>query len=1066
MGTVIDAADLLDVVGKIIREKVDQLNAKMEAMQLQPGPPGDAGKDADADEIARRIKADEIFVGMLQGRPGVPGTGIKAVEVNPDNTAFDVVLDNGERTTIALPPGSQGKDADPVAVAQVLIDNKTFVESLRGRQGEPGMGIKAVEVEPDQSAFHLIFDNDESVEIKLPKGADGKSVDVGEVVTGLRHDEQFQKACKGEPGVGIEHAKLNPDTNVFSIVYTNGHQHDFAIPKAKDGKPGKDAHPKDSADYLKADTHFLKLVKGDPGKDGKPGKDGPPGPPGPVGDGIVNKQWMPDTVYRMDERVTHNLGQVYKALADTVEEPGYSLQWQRIGTLGFRFLKRKPAVETDLADGDIYPDGGSLFLMSNGKAHLFLKRPRDADNLGIAKHLIESHDFGKALVEALTQCEQFTGIVAAKAPGPEVTNFYLKDLKNLVIEFKNAAPAVADVSALTLELIRIFKMDQAPPDEYATPVRWFRGRYSAQLDYSVGDVVKDGRKTYIAVEQPIRGQLAKPQWAEFSGGSSSAGAVSNNAITVAVDKVIQKRGILAWDADYTPGDAVDKNTVVNDSGWLMVANKDTTDRAAPQTIGDASVYGTALPDDDTGWTSKTTEPLRFLWVGTQYTLGFHYIISHIVFYIAEVSPDISYDVFIVDMTGGKNKYIPVSTNYPAQTTGWHTIPTGQIVVPANSTLSIILQKTSLVSSSTVTGDWNYVRQSAAPTAGQASQSNNNVGQLHINQKDATGTDRATLLDAVVPGSNISAGNVIWEVTGASFAPGSNNDGVYTFTVNPHIRLESGNQYTFTFEVFGTYNLPIWMVPDFYLPDPQVQGLIKKDGAAIEYNENGYTVDILYQQVVVSDDWDIMSASDTVAQNSYAQQLPMPAGTQPVAMASPATYAATAASKNAVVPIDNKQPGDNVLGDMFLIPNRDQFTVAIHCWNPDQDFHPVMEVYQADKTTPVFHNAAQVIAMGATNYTKKKVLDWNRINMMLAGTPYLFLTYDTVKANAMVLTQMDFDLRNPDMAVIKITCSYTNDKDEYTTCFCDVWVKKQDMGAWFQFSQVQGEHGTQWRVFLS
>lgn len=987
-GTVMDAADLLEVVGKIIREKHELLTAKMDAMELQPGPVGAAGKDA-----------------------------------------------------------------SPQDVANLLLADKAFIESLQGRPGTPGMGIKAVEVEPDCSAFHLVFDNDESAQIELPKGADGKSADPVDVAKALRSDSAFMLSVKGENGVGIERAKLDPETNIFSIHYTNGQQHDFVIPKAKDGKPGKDAHPKDVAEQLKADPPFLKLVKGDkgdPGQDGKPGKDGKDGERGPVGDGILNKQWIPGTVYRIDERVTHNLGQVFKALADTVEEPGYSLQWQRIGLIGFRFLKRKPKLETDLADGDIYPDGGSLFLFSNGKAHLFLKRPRDADNLGIAKHLIESHDFGKALVEALTQCEQFTDQVAAKAPGPEITAFYLQDLKNLVIEFKNAPPAVADVSALTLELIRIFKMDQAPPDEYATPVRWFRGRYSTAMEYSVGDVVKDGRKTYIAVEQPIRGQLGKPQWADFGGTSaSSSAAVSQNAITAAVEKATSNLGLLTWENAYQPGEFTKKNTVVNDGGWLMVANTDTTDQAAPVTVGDIKYYGENLPVDETGWT-KITENLNFLIAGTQYKIPFHFAVSHIAVYIPDISSNLRYDIYVAREREWGVEVNSVVDNYPAQQIGWHSIPMGNKVFEGGQTIDLILKITSTAGSSQASSQWTYVRSANMPTAGQVTHQKNS-DHLYMSQKDGNGVDQKTLLDSLAPGATITAGPAVWEVTEIDFTPGGDNDGVYDFVISPTTSLNTNTLYTFLFTIYTASSIPIHYEPDYYLSDSQALGIIRRDNNAVVYDENGYGVDFQYQEVIKSPDWDIMSPIDVVTPSTTANR---------------AAFMSAAATAFAFQMENQFTPGANLLNEFLAMPADGQkATFDLMCWNDAMDFRPVLAAFDSDKTTPADQTAAQLINLGGHNFTLGTIYLWDASAIMQSGSPEFFLSNQPVKQGTKVLSTFEVDRRDPDFDAFKITSQFISDMNEQHQIVCAFTVAKADTAAYFQFGQFTLEPGVEWRAFI-
>jgi len=95
------------------------------------------------------------------------------------------------------------------------------------------------------------------------------------------------------------------------------------------------------------------------GRDGDPGEPGKPGDKGADGIGADATIWEP-RVYREGAVVTHFLGQFFRALVDTVEEPGDSAHWQRLGNGGLRW--RGPVEEGDeLHPGDLVPKDGALF---------------------------------------------------------------------------------------------------------------------------------------------------------------------------------------------------------------------------------------------------------------------------------------------------------------------------------------------------------------------------------------------------------------------------------------------------------------------------------------------------------------------------------------------------------------------------------------------------------------------------------------------------------------------------------------------------------------------------------
>lgn len=94
---------------------------------------------------------------------------------------------------------------------------------------------------------------------------------------------------------------------------------------------------------------------------------------GPQGDGIGAPTYVNGAVYREGATVTAHLGQFFRALRDTVSAPGDSDDWERIGGAGFRWRKIKPD-EKSLREGDLYIDGGSLFLYSDGRPSMFVQR--------------------------------------------------------------------------------------------------------------------------------------------------------------------------------------------------------------------------------------------------------------------------------------------------------------------------------------------------------------------------------------------------------------------------------------------------------------------------------------------------------------------------------------------------------------------------------------------------------------------------------------------------------------------------------------------------------------------
>ncbi|SCK49074.1 hypothetical protein VAR608DRAFT_4878 [Variovorax sp. HW608] len=109
------------------------------------------------------------------------------------------------------------------------------------------------------------------------------------------------------------------------------------------------------------------------GRPGTEGKDGTNGKDGQDGAGIDTPAWAPG-IHREGALVQAYMGQFYRALRDTTDEPYGSRDWQRVGTLGLHLAK--PYAEgAQYALGDLVMHDFSTFVIdASGELHLFAAR--------------------------------------------------------------------------------------------------------------------------------------------------------------------------------------------------------------------------------------------------------------------------------------------------------------------------------------------------------------------------------------------------------------------------------------------------------------------------------------------------------------------------------------------------------------------------------------------------------------------------------------------------------------------------------------------------------------------
>ncbi|GAG48862.1 unnamed protein product, partial [marine sediment metagenome] len=100
-----------------------------------------------------------------------------------------------------------------------------------------------------------------------------------------------------------------------------------------------------------------------------------------------------------------------------------------------------------------------------------------------------------------------------------------------------------------------------------------------------------------------------------------------------------------WSGVWAAGGTYEANEVVTDIGWLMIANTETQERPAPQTMGQeflASDISPEAPPEFTGQ-SETSAAIRF---GQRYTFPDAAFVRGLVFYVAPGTEGMRLGVFL------------------------------------------------------------------------------------------------------------------------------------------------------------------------------------------------------------------------------------------------------------------------------------------------------------------------------------------------------------------------------------------------------------------------------------
>lgn len=311
-----------------------------------------------------------------------------------------------------------------------------------------------------------------------------------------------------------------------------------------------------------------------------------------------------------------------------------------------------------------------------------------------------------------------------------------------------------------------------------------------------------------------------------------------------------------------------KNSVVNDNGWLMIANKETSAQAAPQDVG-SPVFD--LPDTP-AWAESTYSGLVLS--GHEYTLTKPGYIKRIDVWAPEVSAQSTYRVLLIDYQDPANPKITSIADPALVAEQWSTISVGQLPFPAGAVIGVFLEKYSASGATPVNGTW--ARQVNHNTNAPASGSwvtRESLADLRIHKTDANSIDRSAELASIGAGSTFhieTGGNADQYYNFQATGPAQDNGTYLQWDVNlvstgpsgaPAVGVNSTLNITAPVFISTAYKQIAghWPAnqPDF----ATVVGKLTFDGAPQATDNDAFGVRVEFQEAAVSPDWDFMAFTD-------------------------------------------------------------------------------------------------------------------------------------------------------------------------------------------------------------
>jgi len=385
-------------------------------------------------------------------------------------------------------------------------------------------------------------------------------------------------------------------------------------------------------------------------------------------------------------------------------------------------------------------------------------------------------------------------------------------------------------------------------DSQVTPFTLGMNEAQIQLDYEIPVAQQYYLYRILAGDIVPNLEANITAW-EYEIGIDDSNPVPTNTFTgYTATTYVELSNKVVWKGEWSGG-TYQKNDMVLDGVWTMVANKETTDVAAPQRVGSVKELYSPNNPSISGTTAKQ------IVFGMQYSGDQPFWLEG---YRTYVIAGNDYNIILIKDPNGANEATFLNL-FRATVTGWRDFGLVPRPVASGTTFQILaIVKEPDPTPTTTDIDYNYQKPSnwSAPLSGQIVHAGKRLQVLSIHHIDQDSIDRTTFLNSLVVGDIISVGDTNWSI--------QNNVDIGTYndiSVAPALQASVSNIQTFSFETVTATPISIGIDPNFWSGSTLVKGVYIKNGnwddAVID--DNQYGIDITVQNASLSPDWDFVTA---------------------------------------------------------------------------------------------------------------------------------------------------------------------------------------------------------------
>lgn len=312
----------------------------------------------------------------------------------------------------------------------------------------------------------------------------------------------------------------------------------------------------------------------------------------------------------------------------------------------------------------------------------------------------------------------------------------------------------------------------------------------------------------------------------------------------------------------------EKNEMVRDGDWTMIANLQTTDRAAPQTEGEPAF---SLPDAPS-WATASETTLRI--TGARFTVTDEILlIEAIRIWTENIDADTDYFFQLVDVTDSANEKVLADGAIDNSVQGWVEVDIGSLLVGNGQTLDLRSFQLKQTPASEFTHSWDAVIPDDVgvdPGTGNWSR-DSFFSVIRISDNDSGVTDRSADLATLGVGDMLEINETGSTRRVEHYTINSATDqgtyfefGVDLDYVDQSIRDGRGCD-IHGINIGAPSNVDIPSLANHWLNVADVDGFDVTDVTTIAANldDNAYGVDMKFAEFVASPDWDLVAYSGSL-----------------------------------------------------------------------------------------------------------------------------------------------------------------------------------------------------------